>query len=226
MVEFPATDKTNDTIKRRGLMMVLSSPSGAGKTSLTRALLEDDQDLSLSVSVTTRAPRQGEQDGVDYHFISHDIFNQMVAQHELLENAKVFDHYYGTPKQQVEAMLNTGRDVLFDIDWQGAQQLSEQAHDDIVKVFILPPSVSILQHRLHKRAQDSAETVRKRMAKASDEMSHYSEYDWVLVNGDFAATLLKLKAILASERLRRHRLVGVGEFVKHLREEANDYIPS
>ena len=209
-------------IKRRGLMMVLSSPSGAGKTSLSRALLESDSSLSLSISMTTRAPRKGEIDGKDYFFVSEAAFHRMVDSGEFLEHAKVFDHYYASPKPYVMDELAAGRDILFDIDWQGAQQLDDAAHDDLVKIFIIPPSVDILKQRLYSRAQDSDAVVAARMAKASDEMSHYSEYDWVLVNDDFKETLNKIKAILLSERLRRSRQEGIGDFVKALRHDAEN----
>ena len=208
-------------IARRGLMMVLSSPSGAGKTTLSRALLAADPDLALSVSVTTRPPRPGEKDGVDYAFITPEAFSTMVDEGELLEHAEVFDHHYGTPRAPVMDSLSKGKDVLFDIDWQGAQQLTEQAHDDLVKVFILPPSAGSLASRLKTRAQDSEAVVARRMSKASNEMSHYSEYDWVIVNDDRDQSLENLMAILRSERLRRHRQQGLGDFVQNLRTTAN-----
>lgn len=205
---------------RRGLLVVLSSPSGAGKTSMTRRLLQDDPSFTLSVSVTTRLPRPGETNGVDYWFINPKQFTTLQAKGELLESAKVFDHYYGTPRQAVEEALEDGKDVLFDIDWQGAQQLSEKAADDLVKIFILPPSVGALQARLFNRSQDSAVVVARRMAKASDEMSHFSEYDWVLINDDFETTLREAKMIIGAERMRRRRLSGLNEFVTQLRRDA------
>ena len=204
-------------IERRGLMLVLSSPSGAGKSSIARAILESDTDIAMSVSVTTRPRRPAEVAGADYHFIDKTDFDLMVNRGELLEYAKVFDHYYGTPKEPVMTALSMGRDVMFDIDWQGTQQLAEQAEDDLVRVFILPPSTVELERRLHSRAQDPAEVVARRMEKAADEMSHYPEYDWVIVNRDFEESVSNVRAILQSERLRRRRQVGLGEFVKGLR---------
>ena len=204
-------------IERRGLMLVLSSPSGAGKSSIARAILESDPDIAMSVSVTTRPRRPAEVAGTDYHFIDKTDFDLMVNRGELLEYAKVFDHYYGTPKEPVMQALTVGQDVMFDIDWQGTQQLAEQAEDDLVRVFILPPSTVELERRLHSRAQDPAEVVARRMEKAADEMSHYPEYDWVIVNRDFEESVSNVRAILQSERLRRRRQVGLGEFVKGLR---------
>jgi len=206
------------TIARRGLMLVLSSPSGAGKTTISRTLLDTDANLSMSISVTTRSPRPSERDGVDYHFISHEDYRAMVAEDALLEHAKVFDHYYGTPRADVERSLKAGRDVLFDIDWQGTQQLREAAEDDLVTVFILPPSTPELERRLRARAQDSDETVRSRMAKAADEMSHWAEYDYIIVNRDLDESVRQTQAILAAERLRRHRLIGLNQFVRDLRK--------
>jgi guanylate kinase len=205
-------------IPRRGLMLVLSSPSGAGKTSISRALLDSEDSLVMSVSVTTRPKRPGEVPGRDYHFIDSDSFGLMVNRGELLEHAKVFDHYYGTPREAVENALNEGRDVLFDIDWQGTQQLREAARSDLVAVFILPPSTRELEKRLKLRAQDSAQVVARRMAKAADEMSHWPEYDYVVVNRDLAASVGEIRSILAAERLRRDRQTGLADFVKALRE--------
>jgi guanylate kinase len=205
-------------VRRRGLMFVLSSPSGAGKTTISREILAQDRDIVMSVSATTRPKRPGERDGIDYNFIDLTTFNLMVNRRELLEYAKVFDNYYGTPAAPVEALLNEGRDVLFDIDWQGTQQLAEQARDDLVSVFILPPSMVELEHRLETRAQDSAEVVASRMAKAADEMTHYAEYDYIVINRDVARSVAETLAILKAERLRRDRQVGLGEFVKGLRE--------
>jgi guanylate kinase len=205
-------------IGRRGLMLVLSSPSGAGKTTLSRLLLERDSDITLSISVTTRTPRSAEKDGVDYHFITPDIFNRMAERGELLEYAKVFDYYYGTPRAAVEVALGSGRDVMFDIDWQGRQQLAEKAGEDLVSVFILPPTTRELERRLKQRAQDAASIVAKRMAKAADEMTHYIEYDYVIINYDIEDSMSQLRAILAAERLKRERQIGLGEFVKALRE--------
>lgn len=205
-------------IARRGLMLVLSSPSGAGKTSISRALLAREPALSMSVSVTTRAKRPGEVAGRDYHFIEPESFGLMVNRGELLEHAKVFGNYYGTPRAAVEESLAAGRDVLFDIDWQGTQQLRHAARSDLVAIFILPPSTRELEKRLKSRAQDSARVVAERMAKASDEMSHWPEYDYVLVNDDLDASVASVVAILAAERLRRERQVGLDDFVKGLRE--------
>jgi len=199
-------------------MFVLSSPSGAGKTTLSRALLTDDPQLQMSISVTTRPQRPGERDGADYRFIDKIEFQLMVNRRELLEHAKVFDHYYGTPAQPVEAALQAGQDVLFDIDWQGTQQLAQRARDDLVSVFILPPSTTELERRLKRRAQDSDEVVAQRMAKAADEISHWAEYDYVIVNTDVDAALTQVRSILAAERLRRERQTGLLDFVKLLRE--------
>ncbi len=205
-------------ITRRGLMLVLSSPSGAGKTTLSRQLLDNDKQIQLSVSATTRARRSGEKDGVDYHFVDTATFRGMIDRGEFLEHARVFDHFYGTPAAPVEAALIAGRDVLFDIDWQGTQQLKEKAGSDLVTVFILPPSTRDLERRLITRAQDSMEVVQKRMAKAADEMSHWAEYDYQIINRDIATSLMELKSILTAERLKRERQVGLSAFVKALRE--------
>jgi guanylate kinase len=205
-------------IHRRGLMLVLSSPSGAGKTTLSRQLLDNDKQIQLSVSATTRARRPSEKDGVDYRFVDTATFNGMMQRGEFLEHARVFDHYYGTPRGPVEAALKAGRDVLFDIDWQGTQQLQEKGRDDLVTVFILPPSTRDLEKRLKTRAQDSPDIVAKRMAKASDEMSHYAEYDYTIINRDIATSLMELKSILTAERLKRERQLGLVDFVKALRE--------
>ena len=213
---------SNDTgapaIQRRGLMLVLSSPSGAGKTTLSRQLLDNDNQIQLSVSCTTRAKRPGETDGVDYRFLDTASFRGMVDRGEFLEHARVFEHYYGTPKAPVDAALNSGRDVLFDIDWQGTQQLKEKGREDLVTVFILPPSTRDLERRLITRAQDSPEIVAKRMAKAADEMSHWAEYDYAIINRDIATSLMELKSILTAERLKRERQFGLSAFVKALRE--------
>jgi guanylate kinase len=207
------------SVSRRGLMLVLSSPSGAGKTTISRQLLELDPHITMSVSATTRAPRPGEVDGRDYQFIAIDKFQSMVANGEFLEHARVFDNYYGTPRAPVEAALRAGRDVLFDIDWQGTQQLAENARDDLVTVFVLPPSVAELERRLTTRAQDAAEVVAKRMAKAGDEMSHWREYDYILVNEDVARSVTAIMAVLAAERLKRDRQIGMHDFVSCLRGE-------
>jgi guanylate kinase len=205
-------------VLRRGLMLVLSSPSGAGKTTLSRQLLDNDSHISLSISCTTRDKRPGEVDGVDYHFIDTPTFGGMIDRGEFLEHARVFDHYYGTPSPPVEAALSTGRDMLFDIDWQGTQQLKEKGRDDLVTVFILPPSTRDLERRLISRAQDSPEVVARRMSKAADEMSHWAEYDYSIINKDIATSNAQLKSILTAERLKRERQLGLSDFVKALRE--------
>ena len=203
-------------VARRGLMFVLSSPSGAGKTTLTRMLLRADRRVNLSVSVTTRPKRRGEVNGRDYHFIDRSRFDAMVKDGELLEWAEVFGHHYGTPRKPVDDALRAGRDVLFDIDWQGTQQLREKARDDLVSVFILPPTAMELERRLKTRAQDSRAVIVSRMAKAAGEMSHWPEYDYVIVNRDRAEAFAEVKAILAAERLKRERQVGLGDFVRAL----------
>jgi len=203
-------------IARRGLMLVLSSPSGAGKTTLSRMLLKADRHVELSVSVTTRPQRRGEVDGRDYHFIDLHRFQAMVKSGKLLEWAEVFGHCYGTPRRPVEKALQAGRDVLFDIDWQGTQQLSEKARDDLVSVFILPPTAKELERRLKRRAQDSHDIIGSRMDKAADEMSHWPEYDYVIVNRDKDEAFAEVKAILAVERLKRERQIGLSGFVRAL----------
>ncbi len=204
-------------IERRGLMLVLSSPSGAGKTTISRALLARDGGLMLSVSATTRPKRPGETEGVDYVFMDQARFDGMVRDGAFLEHATVFGHCYGTPSGPVEAALDAGRDVLFDIDWQGAQQVAEKAREDLVSVFILPPSTAELERRLHTRAQDSDDVVRARMAKAADEMSHWAEYDYIVVNEDVGASVAAVRSILEAERLRRERRIGLHDFVEVLR---------
>lgn len=208
---------TLSRIKRRGLMLVLSSPSGAGKSTISRALLERDEHLTMSVSVTTRPPRPGEVDGVHYFFRPVEDVRQMVEDGQLLEHARVFDNYYGTPRGPVENALAAGRDVLFDIDWQGTQQLEQNARQDLVSVFILPPSIAELERRLRGRAQDSEEVVQKRMSKASDEMSHWPEYDYVIVNSDVEQSIAAVQSILQAERLKRVRQVGLAQFVNAMR---------
>ena len=213
----PAPDKEQYLGGRRGLMLVLSSPSGAGKTSISRRLLADDDELDLSVSATTRNRRPGEVEGKDYLFVSNNDFHLMINNREMLEYAKVFDHYYGTPSAPVMAALRVGRDVLFDIDWQGTQQLADANSDDVVSVFILPPSTRDLEKRLLSRAQDSVNVVAARMSKASDEISHYREYDYILVNSNLDQAVEEVKTILKAERLRRDRQIGLTDFVKQLR---------
>jgi len=204
-------------IGRRGVMLVLSSPSGAGKTTISRLLLERDENLTMSVSVTTRPKRPGETEGIDYRFVDPIAFNLMVNRQEFLEYAKVFDHYYGTPRDAVEVSLGAGRDVLFDIDWQGTQQLVENAVRDVATVFILPPSTMELERRLNTRAQDPPEVVAARMSKAADEISHYPEYTYIIVNWDIEKSVAQVRSILAAERLKRDRLTGLGDVVKALR---------
>jgi guanylate kinase len=209
---------TFDLIQRRGLMMVLSSPSGAGKTTISRRILEMDTQINLSISVTTRPPRQKEKNGVDYHFTNLTEFDLMVNRDQLLEHAKVFGNYYGTPRAPVEKALAEGRDVLFDIDWQGTQQLAEKARDDLVSVFILPPSWRELERRLSSRGQDAAVEINNRMAKAADEMSHWAEYDYVIINRDLDESVEAVRGILQTERLRRTRQIGLAEFVNGLKQ--------
>lgn len=204
-------------IRRRGLLLVLSSPSGAGKTTITRRLLERDPRLTLSISVTTRPKRPGEVDGADYYFVAPADFERMVRGGELLESAQVFGHSYGTPKKPVEEALGQGRDVVFDIDWQGTQQLAQNARNDLVSIFILPPSIEELAQRLRSRAQDSDEVVASRMAKASDEMSHWAEYNYIVVNRDIDESLSDVQSILVAERLKRDRQIGLAAFVTDLR---------
>jgi len=210
--------RKSDVIARRGLMLVLSSPSGAGKTTLSRMLL-DDPAVALSISVTTRPRRPGEDDGAHYHFIDRARFDAMVANDELLEWAEVFGHRYGTPRAPVEEALAAGRDVMFDIDWQGTQQVREKAPKDLVSVFVLPPSAPELARRLHTRAQDTEDVIRSRMAKASGEMSHWAEYDYVIVNRELPDAFAELRAILAAERLKRERQTGLSDFVRRLQAE-------
>jgi guanylate kinase len=203
-------------IKRRGLMLVLSSPSGAGKTTLARKLIASDGAIFMSISATTRAPRPNEADGRDYYFVTPQRFADMVKAGEFFEHADVFEHSYGTPKQPVLDALRKGEDVLFDIDWQGTQQLKEHAREDLVSIFVLPPSHDELERRLRARAQDSDAVVAARMAKAASEISHWPEYDYVVVNRDIDRALSQIKSILEAERARRTRLVGVGDFVADL----------
>lgn len=206
-------------LKRRGLMYVLSSPSGAGKTTITRALLKNNPDIQVSVSATTRPRRAGEVHAQDYYFVTPDEFRTMVENGEMLEHAKVFENYYGTPRAPVEKALSEGKDVIFDIDWQGTQQLFEIAAEDLVRVFILPPSRQDLEKRLKERSRDTRESlddIRARMAKAADEISHYAEYDYVIINTDLEKATAQAQLILDTERIKRRRLIGLSDFVRGL----------
>ena len=205
-------------ITRRGLMLVLSSPSGAGKTSIARSLLTRDKEIKMSVSATTRPRRPGEVEGKDYYFVNEEKFKIDINKGLFLEYARVFDHYYGTPLGLVQKLLSSGCDVLFDIDWQGTQQIKAKARDDLVSIFVLPPSTAELEKRLITRAQDSAEVVAGRMARAADEMSHYPEYDYIIVNHDLDQSIDAVHTILKAERLRRSRQASLTEFMKQLRE--------
>jgi guanylate kinase len=208
-----------DGVERRGLMFVLSSPSGAGKTTLSRLLIERMPGLRMSVSATTRAKRPGEEEGRDYLFVDHARFEDMVKRQELLEWATVFGNRYGTPRAPVEAALSAGQDVLFDIDWQGTQQLREKARADVVSVFILPPSAADLERRLHTRAQDSDEVIRARMSRASHEMSHWAEYDYIVINRNVDEAFAEVQSILKAERLKRERRTGLTTFVRELQRQ-------
>ena len=203
-------------LARRGLLFILSSPSGAGKSTIARMLLEVDEQISLSVSVTTRPPRPGEIDGVHYHFIDEAEFHRLVEAHEMMEWAKVFGHYYGTPKAQVKQGLREGQDFLFDIDWQGTQQLYQRAEGDVVRVFILPPSLDELHRRLRSRNTDSEEVIAGRMARAQDEISHWDGYDFVVINDNVENCFAKVQQILNSERMRRARQTGLIDYVRDL----------
>jgi len=214
-----AHDGSFDGVERRGLMFVLSSPSGAGKTTLSRLLIERMAGLRMSVSATTRTMRPGEVDGRDYHFVDRARFEDMVKRHELLEWATVFDNRYGTPRAPVEAALSAGQDVLFDIDWQGTQQLREKARQDVVSVFILPPSAADLEKRLHTRAQDSDDVIRGRMSRASHEMSHWAEYDYIVINRNVDEAFAEVQSILKAERLKRERRIGLTTFVRELQRQ-------
>ncbi len=205
-------------ITRRGLMLVLSSPSGAGKTSIARSLLTRDKEINMSVSATTRPRRPGEAEGKDYYFVDEEKFKSDINKGLFLEYARVFDHYYGKPLGLVQKLLSSGCDVLFDIDWQGTQQIKAKARDDLVSIFVLPPSTAELEKRLITRAQDSAEVVASRMARAADEMSHYPEYDYIIVNHDLDQSIDAVHTILKAERLRRSRQASLTEFMKQLRE--------
>ncbi len=204
-------------IRRRGILLVLSSPSGAGKTTITRALVAKDRALGLSVSATTRPRRPREVNGRHYHFVTREKFDAMVAEGELLEHAVVFGHCYGTPRAAVTRALDQGRDIVSDVDWQGTQKLAAQLRDDLVSVFILPPSLAALKRRLRTRAQDSREVVEARMAESAEEMSHWAEYDYVIVNQDLAESVRQVQAILEAERKRRARQLGLADFVNRLR---------
>jgi len=204
---------TSITLRRRGVMLIVSSPSGAGKTTISRLLLEREPGLTMSVSVTTRPRRPSEVSGRDYHFIDRGEYDRMVERHELLEHAEVFGNGYGTPRAPVEKALAEGRDILFDIDWQGTRQLAETARADMVSVFILPPSFAELERRLRTRAQDSAEAVARRMAKAADEMSHWEEYDYIVINEDVERSVIAVQSILTAERYRRDRQLDLAPFV-------------
>ena len=206
-------------IARRGLMLVVSSPSGAGKSTLARRLLQTDPQISMSVSVTTRPKRANEVEGKDYIFVSREHFEEMVRENAFLEHATVFGNRYGTPAAAVEKMLGSGRDVLFDIDWQGAQQLAQKAKGDLVRIFILPPSRAELERRLRERAEDPPEVVARRMAEANNEISRWSEYDYVIVNEDIQKAQGQLEAIVAAERLNRQRQTGLVDFVRRLTGE-------
>ncbi len=214
-----AGSQGSDGVERRGLMFVLSSPSGAGKTTLSRMLMKEVPDLQMSVSVTTRPMRPGEVEGKDYFFIDQKRFDEMAAKGDLLEWAPVFGKSYGTPRAPVETALAAGRDVLFDIDWQGTQQLREKAGPDVVSVFILPPSAADLEKRLHTRAQDSEEVIRGRMARASHEMSHWAEYDYIVVNQNVDDAFAEVQSILKAERLKRARRTGLTGFVRNLQRQ-------
>ena len=207
----------NEHVARRGLMFALSSPSGAGKSTLARKLIEDDQNMSLSVSATTRPRRPSEIDGREYKFMAREDFEAMADRGEFLEHALVFANHYGTPRAPVEALLIQGRDVLFDVDWQGARALRAAAPEDVVGIFILPPSMAELERRLHTRAEDTDEVIAKRMARSADEISHWEEYDYVLVNTLLEETLAQIKQILAAERLKRHRQMWLALHVERLK---------
>ena len=214
-----SSSRTSSSIARRGLLFVLSSPSGAGKTTLSKRLLERERDMVMSVSVTTRKPRPGEIDGKDYFFISRKRFDQMVENGELLEHAEVFGNGYGTPLQRVRECVDSGKDVLFDIDWQGTQQIHSKMGADLVRVFILPPSAPELKDRLFRRNLDEISVIKKRMAEASNELGHWDEYDYILVNDDVDECSEDIAAILKAERLKKIRRVGLADFVQGMRKE-------
>ena len=206
-----------DKLKRRGILFVLSSPSGAGKTSIARYILDKDKNIKLSVSLTTRKKRKNEKAGIDYDFISKDVFEKKIKNNFFLEWATVFGNYYGTSREKVQKTLQEGNDVLFDIDWQGTQQLSENKDFDLVTIFILPPSKTVLEKRLNNRAQDSKIEVIKRMSQASDEISHYMEYNYIVINNNLEEASNQVLSILKAERLKRKRLINLNEFITFLR---------
>ena len=206
-------------MNRRGLLLILSSPSGAGKSTLSRMLMTWDPTMRFSVSATTRPPRPGETDGREYQFCSRDDFAAMVAKGEMLEHAEVFGNFYGSPRGPVEAAMLAGQDTVFDIDWQGGQQIKQAMRGDVVSVFVLPPSIAELDRRLHKRGQDSDAVIAGRMAKSRDEISHWAEYDYVLVNDDLERAFGQLKTVLQAERIRRDRQPELSDFVRTLNEE-------
>ncbi|MFU7529504.1 guanylate kinase [Qipengyuania sp. ASV99] len=212
----PTKHSQSDKLHRRGLLFILSSPSGAGKTTLSHMLLKQDSDITLSVSATTRPPRPGEVDGVDYHFVSDAQFDAMVAEDEFYEWAHVFDHRYGTPKGAIRAALKEGQDFLFDIDWQGTQQLYQKDQQDVVSVFILPPSLDELRRRLESRAQDSNAVIDDRMDRARAEISHWAEYDYVVINDNVDECFDRVREVLDAERMRRTRQTGLIPFVREL----------
>ena len=203
-------------VQRRGLMMVLSSPSGAGKSTISRRLMDIDQDIKMSISYTTRPKREGEVDGVDYCFVNEDKFKSMAADGEFLEHAKVFDNYYGTPKKHVHEYLDKGIDILFDIDWQGTQQLEQTSSADLVTVFVLPPSWKELESRLRERAQDSLTVVQYRMSKANGEIGHWGEYTYIIINENIDEAVFQAVSILQAERLKRQRQTGLSQFIDHM----------
>jgi guanylate kinase len=204
---------------RRGLLVILSSPSGAGKSTLARRLIDWDPEIRFSVSATTRAPRPGEVDGREYHFCSRAAFEALVTEGQMLEHAEVFGNFYGSPRAPVEAAMHDGRDTLFDIDWQGGQQIKQAMRDDVVSIFILPPSIAELDRRLRQRGQDSDQVIAGRMAKSQSEISHWAEYDYVLVNQDVDATFATLLTIVQAERMRRDRQPALADFVRTLNAE-------
>lgn len=205
---------------RRGLLIILSSPSGAGKSTLSKRLREWDPTIEFSVSATTRAPRSGEEDGVDYHFLTEDAFKETVAKDGMLEHAHVFGNFYGSPKAPVQKAIDNGADVLFDVDWQGAQQISRSSlQDHVLSIFVLPPSIKELRRRLESRGQDAEEVIQKRMSKSWDEISHWDGYNYVLINDDLDTTFERLKAIISAERLKLSQQPGMMDFIRGLHQE-------